>query len=232
MIVQQPCPHCGKPLSPYWRDKCLHCGAPLFAGAPVVAPPVQVPVAAALAQVPIRVQSVLRGPTQEACLQQAAADAQQAAARGYTPIWQAWGQEGGLLTLTVIYELAGATGAMPAPAYAAVPGPQFAPVPQAWTQVQAPAVPPPGPPQAWTQAPPPTTGPAQAWTQAPAVPSPGPPQAPVQAWTQAPPPTTGPAPAGPAPGRTFSNRVVGAIASIIVFIVVFLVYSALNRALY
>ena len=221
MIVQQPCAHCGKPLSPYWRDKCLHCGAPLFAGAPVVAPPVQVPVAAALAQVPIRVQSVLRGPTQEACLQQAAADAQQAAARGYTPIWQAWGQEGGLLTLTVIYELVGATGAMPAPAYAAVPGPQLAAAPPG-AQVQGPAVPPPGSPQA----------PPQVWTQGPAMPPPASPQAPPQVWTQAPPPTTGPAPAGQVPGRTISNRVVGAIASIIVFIVVFLVYSALNRALY
>jgi len=216
VIVQQPCAHCGKPLSPYWREKCLHCGAPIFAAAPVVAPPVQAPAAAPFAQVPVRVQSVLRGPTQEACLQQAAADAQQAAGHGYRPIWQAWGQEGGLLTLTVIYELVGSTGATPGPVYAAVPGPQVAAAAPG-AQVQAPPVPPAGPPQA----------PAQAWTQAPAVPPPGPPQA----WTQAPPSTTGPAPAGQAPGRTISNRVAGAVVSVVVFIVAFLVYSALNRAL-
>lgn len=24
-----PCANCGKPLSPYWKERCGHCGAPL-----------------------------------------------------------------------------------------------------------------------------------------------------------------------------------------------------------
>lgn len=29
------CGSCGKPLSPYWREKCNHCGTPFAAAAPV-----------------------------------------------------------------------------------------------------------------------------------------------------------------------------------------------------
>ena len=42
-------------------------------------------------QRPVRVQSVLRGPTEASCLQQAVADAAQANANGYLPVWQRLG---------------------------------------------------------------------------------------------------------------------------------------------
>ncbi len=248
MIVQRPCANCGKPLSPYWRDRCQHCGAPIAVAAPsygapppVSAPPygaappypsaspaqpavlVQAP-AQMPGQVPVRVQNVLRGPTEAACLQLAAADAQQAAAHGYTPVWQGWGREGALLTLTVIYDLAAVAGATPVTAYTAAASPIVTPAPPVAQAQEPPAS---QPAQQW--APPaqaPAPAPVQQWTQAPA------PAAQTQPWKQASTSAPGPAPAGQTPGRTISNRVIGGIVSIIVFIVAFLVYSALNRALY
>jgi hypothetical protein len=43
---------------------------------------------------PVRVQSVLRGPDQASCLQQAILDGERAAENGDRPVWQGWGEEG------------------------------------------------------------------------------------------------------------------------------------------
>ena len=80
------CARCGKWLSPAWRDECKHCGAPMAVARPAL-PPMQ---AGTMGQRPVRVQSVLRGPSEAVCLQQAVVDGQRAAANGYAPVWQTW----------------------------------------------------------------------------------------------------------------------------------------------
>ena len=247
-------------------------------------------------QRPVRVQSVLRGPTEASCLQAALADGQHAAANGYTPVWQAWGQETGLLTLTILYDLVSAVGVQPVPAYGpsgapAAPSPAVAvaplaapqqaaappqAAPQAWVQPQAqPAAPAqaapqqawvqPQAPQPWVQPQPAApaqpwvqpqgwvqpSAPQQAWGQPQAQPQqnppPGwsPPGSAIPGWTAAPPATPtfaapqpylpNPSPQAPLGGRlqgqTLSGRALGVIASIIVFIIAYVVYSALNRVL-
>jgi hypothetical protein len=61
-----------------------------------------------------QVQTILRGPTEAACLQLAFADALSARSNGYAPVSQSWGREGDQVTLTVVYELvAGPASAAP-----------------------------------------------------------------------------------------------------------------------
>jgi hypothetical protein len=138
-------------------------------------------------QRPPRVQSVLRGPTEAACLQQALTDGQRAAQNGYAPIAQSWGRDASGITLTILYELTQVPPLQPAAPWSA---PTTA---SAWMQ-----------PQAYSQAPQPQDQVRQ----------------PMQ-----PPPLTAAQPG-------VNRRVAGAITSIVVFVIAFLVYSALNRALY
>jgi hypothetical protein len=187
-----------------------------------------------------RVQSVLRGPSEASCLQQALADGQQAQQNGYVPIAQSWGRDATGVTLTVLYELAPA-GLASQPA--AAPWTQPTTTANAWTAPPSQAATPPGPMQSagtgWTapQPQPVQSGPT-GWTRQPAQPAQagsvgwGAPQQPMQPTQphyqqpmQRPPLSAAQAP-------TVNRRVAGAIVSIVAFVIAFLVYSALNRALY
>jgi len=237
-----------------------------------MAPPQAVPPA----QRPVRVQSVLRGPDQASCLQQALVDGERATAHGYRPVWQAWGQENGQVTLTILYDLVQAQA--PVPTWTAGPAPMpQAPLPQAPMPTMAPTPQAPLPPAPMPPAPmPPATPgapatpgggwlapgtlpqqapqvsqPQQGWTapapaqQAPQVPpaqqgwtvaAPPVMQAPQvppaqQGWTVAAPPVMQ-APQMPptvSAQRSISNRVIGAILSIIVFVAVYLLYGLITR---
>jgi hypothetical protein len=202
-----------------------------------------------------RVQSVLRGPSEASCLQQALADGQRAQANGYLPIAQSWGRDATGITLTVLYELASpVVGSQPAAAPwtqptttanawtppQSQPGAQPQPVQPASTGWAAPQSPPMQPAATgWTAPQPQPTQPGPTgWVAARPQPvQSGPtawatPQQPTQSAQpqyqqpmQRPPLSTAQAPA-------VNRRVAGAIASIVAFVIAFLVYSALNRALY
>jgi hypothetical protein len=212
------CANCGKYLSPVWREKCLHCGVPM-----AIARPAMIPTPTAMAgQRPVRVQSVLRGPNEAACLQQAVVDGQRAAANGYAPVWQTWGREGADVTLTILYDLVQA--APPPP-----PPPQPAPI--ATSTSAFPAPPPVAPPP--VMSPPPAAPPAPVVMQPVAWAPPPAPQVIVQ--TPAPPPTALPAPATPAPAASnpsIANRIFGAIISILVVVVVYWIVAAGERAIF
>ena len=207
------CANCGKYLSPVWREKCLHCGVPM-----AIARPAMIPTPMAMSgERPARVQSVLRGPNEAACLQQAVVDGQRAAANGYAPVWQTWGREGAEVTLTILYDLVQAA----------------SPSPQAPITSMPPALPPtpamPPPPPAPAQA-------SQSWPAPPSAPAPvvmqpvawAPPPVP-QVIVQAPPP---PAPTPTASNPSIFNRVFGAIISILVVVVVYWIVAAGERAIF
>ena len=233
------CANCGKYLSPVWREKCLHCGVPMS-----VARPQPVMAAIPMANRPVRVQSVLRGPSEAACLQQAVIDGQRAAANGYAPVWQTWGREGNEVTLTILYDIVQAApmaAQAPMPAPAPVPAAPPPPVMTAPAPVMAAPPPPPvaapPPPPVTVAAPPPPAVVPQSWP-APVTVAP-PPQPVVQSVGWAPPPVpqvivqAPPATTAPAEGRqSIGGRILGAIISVLVVIVVYWIVAAGERALF